>query len=62
MNLALNIDSIEQVLTVNFEGRAVDYEFSDLDELQLAYAISIHKAKGANTPPSSSPFTRNIGS
>ncbi|MGL6074180.1 MAG: SF1B family DNA helicase RecD2 [Fimbriiglobus sp.] len=46
----LNIDSIEQVLTVNFEGRAVDYEFSDLDELQLAYAISIHKSQGSEYP------------
>jgi exodeoxyribonuclease V alpha subunit len=46
----LSIDNIEQVVTVSFEGRAVDYEFSDLDELQLAYAVSIHKSQGSEYP------------
>ncbi len=44
------IDAVEQVVTVEFDGRAVEYDFADLDELQLAYAISIHKSQGAEYP------------
>jgi exodeoxyribonuclease V alpha subunit len=41
------IEVIAQVVTVAFDGREVEYDFSDLDELQLAYAVSIHKAQGS---------------
>lgn len=46
----LGIDQIEQFLTAEFDGRAVEYEFSDLDELQLAYCTSIHKSQGSEYP------------
>jgi exodeoxyribonuclease V alpha subunit len=46
----LEIDSIEQNVVVEFDGRRVDYDFNDLDELQLAYAISIHKSQGSEYP------------
>ncbi len=35
---------------VNFEGRSVAYELSDLDELTLAYAMSVHKSQGSEYP------------
>ncbi len=41
------IDSEAQELTVSFDGRPVIYDFSDLDELTLAYAITIHKSQGS---------------
>lgn len=42
------IDTVEQLLTVRYDGeRDVAYDFGLLDELTLAYAISIHKAQGA---------------
>jgi exodeoxyribonuclease V alpha subunit len=44
------IDQDESVLTVNFEGRAVEYGFGELDELVLAYATTIHKAQGSEYP------------
>jgi exodeoxyribonuclease V alpha subunit len=44
------VDPIDQVLSVTFDGRNVDYDFGDLDELQLAYAISIHKSQGSEYP------------
>src|SRR5262249_53715452 len=45
------IDPIEQVLTVRYDGtRDVAYDFGSLDELTLAYAISVHKAQGAEYP------------
>ena len=44
------IDPVEQLLTVEFDGRPVDYDFGDLDELQLAYAITVHKSQGGEYP------------
>ena len=42
-----SIESIDQLVTVEFDGRPVEYDFGDLDELQLAYACSIHKSQGS---------------
>ncbi|QDU18552.1 SF1B family DNA helicase RecD2 [Urbifossiella limnaea] len=44
------IDAVDQTLTVDFDGKQVAYDFADLDELQLAYAISVHKSQGAEYP------------
>ncbi len=44
------IDREEQEVTVNFDGKLVAYDFSELDELVLAYATSIHKAQGSEYP------------
>jgi exodeoxyribonuclease V alpha subunit len=40
----------DQELAVSFDGRQVEYDFSDLDELVLAYAVSVHKAQGSEYP------------
>ena len=44
------IDLIEQRVTVTIDGRAVAYDFLELDELIHAYAISIHKSQGSEFP------------
>ena len=44
------INRIEQDIVVNFEGRQVAYDFGDLDELALAYVLSIHKSQGSEFP------------
>lgn len=44
------LDAEEQTMTVTFDGRPVDYEWADNDELVLAYAASIHKAQGSEYP------------
>ena len=41
------IDQTEQELTVRFGERSVTYEFGELDELALAYAITVHKSQGS---------------
>lgn len=46
----VEMDLIEQVLKVSFEGRVISYEFMELDELILAYAVSIHKYQGSECP------------
>ena len=45
------INSFAETMTVVFdENRLVDYSFSGLDELELAYAITIHKSQGSEYP------------
>jgi len=44
------IDNIEQELFVLFEGNEVIYDFSDIDQLTLAYAASVHKFQGSECP------------
>lgn len=44
------VDLEEQLLLVDFAGTPVAYEWSELDELTHAYAISIHKAQGSEFP------------
>ena len=44
------LNRIEQTMVVNFEGRQVEYDFADLDELSLAYVLSIHKSQGSEFP------------
>ena len=41
------IDRDIQKVSVKYDGRPVDYEFSALDELVLAYAVSVHKSQGS---------------
>ncbi len=43
-------DPVEQSMTVNYEGRRVDYDWSEADQLVLAYAVSVHKAQGSEFP------------
>jgi len=40
----------EQTLVISFDGREVVYEFAELDEIVLAYAVSIHKSQGSEYP------------
>jgi exodeoxyribonuclease V alpha subunit len=45
------VDLIDQMITLRLEdGRMVDYEFNELDELTLAYAVSVHKSQGSEYP------------
>lgn len=44
------IDEPEQELHIDFDGRSVSYEFDELDELALAYALTVHKSQGAEYP------------
>jgi exodeoxyribonuclease V alpha subunit len=44
------IDMEEGALQVDYDGRLVEYEFGELDEVQLAYATSIHKSQGSEYP------------
>ena len=44
------IDPVEQEVAVRFDERLVKYDFGELDEVSLAYAITIHKSQGSEFP------------
>ena len=49
--IILSIDSNAEQLRVRFDdGKLVQYDFSQLEELELAYAITIHKSQGSEYP------------
>jgi exodeoxyribonuclease V alpha subunit len=45
-----SVSTERECVVVDFEGREVNYDFSELDELTLAYAISVHKSQGSEYP------------
>lgn len=51
------VDMEEQELAVCYDGRDVTYDISELDELTLAYAVTIHKSQGSEYPIVVMPFT-----
>lgn len=51
MGIIREINAFSELVTVEFdEGRMVDYSFKQLEELELAYAITIHKSQGSEYP------------
>ena len=45
-----SVDDTDRTLLVNFDGRSVEYDVTELDELVHAYATTIHKAQGSEYP------------
>ena len=51
MGIVKEINTFAETVTVEYEeGKQVEYPFKQLDELELAYAITIHKAQGSEYP------------
>ncbi|MBW4565185.1 MAG: ATP-dependent RecD-like DNA helicase [Mojavia pulchra JT2-VF2] len=46
----LSIDTEEQEVTVDYAGRPVVYDYADLNEITLAFAVSVHKSQGSEYP------------
>ena len=46
----VKIDAAEREVTIQFDQREVIYDFGELDEVSLAYAITIHKSQGSEFP------------
>ena len=45
-----SVNETDRTLTVNFDGRSIEYDVTELDELVHAYATTIHKAQGSEYP------------
>lgn len=46
----VKIDPVEQEVVIRFDSREVVYDYGELDEIALAYAITIHKSQGSEFP------------
>jgi len=44
------IDPVEREVFIRFDNRLVTYDFGELDEVSLAYAVTIHKSQGSEFP------------
>ena len=44
------IDAIDQTLSIDYENRQVIYDWTEADQLVLAYAVSVHKSQGSEFP------------
>ena len=47
VGIILEIDTLAQLLTIDFDGREATYEFSQLTELEPAFAMTVHKSQGS---------------
>jgi exodeoxyribonuclease V alpha subunit len=54
----LKIDAVEREVTIRFDQREVAYDFGELDEVALAYAITIHKSQGSEFPVVVTPLAK----
>jgi exodeoxyribonuclease V alpha subunit len=45
-----HIDELERELAVDYDGKPVVYDFGELDEISLAYALTVHKSQGSEYP------------
>ena len=50
IGVVTGIDPEKERMAVDYDGRTVGYDFMELDELSLAYAISVHKSQGSEYP------------
>lgn len=50
MGFITNIDTEEQEVIIEYQEREVTYDYADLNELTLAWSVSIHKSQGSEYP------------
>jgi exodeoxyribonuclease V alpha subunit len=43
-------NSEEKTMFISFDGKLIEYKFEELDEITLAYAVTVHKSQGSEFP------------
>ena len=50
IGIITEINSDDQTVIIEYDSRVAEYEFNELDEISMAYAITIHKSQGSEFP------------
>ena len=50
IGVVTDIDTYNKILSVRYEDKIADYDFSQLEELEHAYAVTVHKSQGSEYP------------
>ncbi|MHC5829084.1 MAG: ATP-dependent DNA helicase, partial [Nostoc sp.] len=50
LGIIADIDTVEQEITVQYGERTVIYDYADLNEITLAWSVTIHKSQGSEYP------------
>ncbi|OQX65008.1 MAG: recombinase RecD [Desulfococcus sp. 4484_242] len=50
MGRIIRVDPELREVVISFDGRPIPYDFTELDEIVLSYAVSVHKAQGSEYP------------
>jgi exodeoxyribonuclease V alpha subunit len=56
LGIIMDIDTVEQEINVQYGERIVTYDYADLNEITLAWSVSIHKSQGSEYPVVILPF------
>ncbi len=57
IGFVMNVDNEKKIMNLTFDGRIVEYNFEELDEVTTAYAITVHKSQGSEYPCVVMPMT-----
>ena len=47
MGIITNISTISVTIEVDYDGKVVEYPYTDIDQIEHSYAITVHKSQGS---------------